>query len=522
MHTKHDVAALQVLVHLAHLDIDVVADGDRRLDHAGAGADVAGRRQGTLQRLLDAFARDGYQPKGVELEDLRWRAVVLQLFFQRGHYTVAVLALIHIDEVDDDDAAKVAQPDLADDLRDGIEVGLDDGVFEPRRLADVLAGIDVDGDQRLSLVDDDRPAGLEPHLAAQRLVDLLGDAELLKQRRLLEVELDAADERGLEALQEAQHALVLLLSVHPDGGEVVRHLVAQDALHQIEVVIDQRRRFGGFAARLDVRPEVQQEAQVAAQLLFAGALGGGAHDEAAGGVALLAQQNFLQPAALAIGLDLARDSRVVHRRHEDQEAARKRDVRRDARALLGNGLLGNLNENLLAGLQQVADGGKVRGLRGGAAATVAVPGASAPTATIAIAISTAAIAAPAATGVAMAAGIRIATGTVTLRLPLGMALLGPAEVCLIGLNRAEGFFAGLCALERIGEGRLRCLLAVRSLEAIGIVFVVFLVFFVQLVLFQQVFLEVIVLVQLVLVIDFRLRARDLVDGHLAQHGAQIG
>ena len=128
---------------------------------------------------------------------------------------VAVLALVHVDEVDDDDAAEVAQTNLANDLGDGVEVGLDDGVFEASGLADELAGVDVDRDEGFGLVDDDGAAGLEPDLGAQRLVDLFGDAELLEERRLLGVELDAADERGLEALQEAQDALVLGLRCRP-------------------------------------------------------------------------------------------------------------------------------------------------------------------------------------------------------------------------------------------------------------------------------------------------------------------
>ena len=77
-----------------------------------------------------------------------------------------VLALVHVDEVDDDDAAEIAQANLAHDLRDGVEVGLDDRVFETGRLADVLAGVDVDRDQRFCLVDDNGATGFEPDLRA--------------------------------------------------------------------------------------------------------------------------------------------------------------------------------------------------------------------------------------------------------------------------------------------------------------------------------------------------------------------
>src|ERR1039457_6435027 len=341
VYAQHYIASIEVLVHFAHLDVDVVADGDGRLDHSGAGAYGAGGGEGALERLLDAFAGDGDQAKVVELEHLRRRAIGLQLIFQRGHHAVAVLAVVHVDEVDDDDAAEVAQPDLADDLGNGVEVSLDDGVFEARRLADELAGVDVDGHQHFGLVDDDGTAGLEPHLGAQRLVDLLGNAELLEQRRVFQVELDPPDKRRLEALQETQDALVLSLGVDPDGGEVVGDLIAQDALDKVQVVVDQGRRLGRVGAGLDVRPQVQQEAEIAAQFLLAGALGGGADDKAAGGIALFAEQNLLQAAAFAIGLDLARDPGVVDGGHEHQEPAGQRDVRGDAGALLGDGLLGN-------------------------------------------------------------------------------------------------------------------------------------------------------------------------------------
>ena len=78
----------------------------------------------------------------------------------------AVLALVHVDEVDDDDATQVAEADLANDFGDGVEVGLEDCVLEPGGFADVLAGVDVDGDEGFRLVDDDGAAGFEPDLGS--------------------------------------------------------------------------------------------------------------------------------------------------------------------------------------------------------------------------------------------------------------------------------------------------------------------------------------------------------------------
>jgi hypothetical protein len=86
--------------------------------------------------------------------------------------------------------------DLADNLADGINVGLDDGIFQPRRLADIFPRIDVNRHQRFGLVDHGVAAAFEPHLGFQRFVDLLGDVELLEQRRLFALELHALDEQA--------------------------------------------------------------------------------------------------------------------------------------------------------------------------------------------------------------------------------------------------------------------------------------------------------------------------------------
>ena len=60
-------------------------------------------------------------------------------------------------------------------------------------------------------------------------------------------------------------------------------------------------------------------------------------------------------AALVARLDLARHADVIDRRHEDQEAARHRDVRGEARALGAERLLDDLDEDFLPFLEQVFD-----------------------------------------------------------------------------------------------------------------------------------------------------------------------
>src|SRR5437868_15026259 len=70
---------------------------------------------------------------------------------------------------------------------------------------------------------------------------------------------------------------------------------------------------------------------------------------------MLRKNDALQPLALFVAGDLARDADVVHGRHVHEEASRQRDVAGDARALFADGLLRDLNENFLTFFQQVGD-----------------------------------------------------------------------------------------------------------------------------------------------------------------------
>jgi len=66
----------------------------------------------------------------------------------------------HVDEIDDDNAAQVAQAQLSRDRLRCLQIGLEDGVVEVAR-TDETAGIDVDRRQRLGLVNDQVATGLE-------------------------------------------------------------------------------------------------------------------------------------------------------------------------------------------------------------------------------------------------------------------------------------------------------------------------------------------------------------------------
>src|ERR1035437_5973356 len=60
--------------------------------------------------------------------------------------------------------------------------------------------------------------------------------------------------------------------------------------------------------------------------------------------------------------NLAAHADVTHRGHEDQEPPGQSNVAGDAGALLGDGLLGNLHQNLLARFQQITNDRQIRRL----------------------------------------------------------------------------------------------------------------------------------------------------------------
>ena len=64
----------------------------------------------------------------------------------------------------------------------------------------MAAGVHVDHRHGLGLVDHDVAARRQPHLALQRLVDLLDQVVLLEQRQLAVVQVDQVDEVGRDVL----------------------------------------------------------------------------------------------------------------------------------------------------------------------------------------------------------------------------------------------------------------------------------------------------------------------------------
>ncbi len=165
-----------------------------------------------------------------------------------------VLGRLHVDEVDDDQAADVTDAKLAGDLVRSFEVGVRGGGFDVAA-ARGARGVDVDRNQRLGVVDHDAAAGGQLHLVRVRRFDLALDLEAGEERDVVRVELQAA--LGVRR-EEALHVRLRLLEggriVHQDLADVVAEVVAHGARDGVAFAIDQEREQRGLSSQLRSAP----------------------------------------------------------------------------------------------------------------------------------------------------------------------------------------------------------------------------------------------------------------------------
>ncbi len=303
-----------------------------------------------------------------EAVDGEARTVLLERSIELREHRRAMLRLLHVDEVDDDDAAEIAQPQLARDHLRRLEVGLEDRVVEAAP-AHEAAGVDVDRGHRLGLVDDEVAARLQIDAPPERLLDLVLDAVQVEQRPLAGVVRDALGERRRVFARELLHAHERLARVDHHARRLLRGHVAQHALREGQVLIQQIG--GGHLARtlVQVAPELGEVLDVVAHLAIARGLGHRADDEAAGRAFGQELRELLaQDLALRLVLDALRDPDVRILRQEHEQASREAHLRRQARTLGADRVLDHLHEKRLAFVQDLLDGAGV----GAAVAVLAV------------------------------------------------------------------------------------------------------------------------------------------------------
>ena len=335
----------------------------RREDPAGAGAGravgghrVPERRPHPLPGHLDQ-AQLGHR------ERLGAGPVAAEVGAQLLQHLVAVGARLHVDEVADDDAADVAQPELPGDLARRLEVGPQDRLLGIL-LAGVAAGVDVDRDQRLGRLDDQLAAGRQLAPGLEQVADLGLDVELVEQRRRLVVQLHPArSARGRPARGTARSRCRARFESTDSASTLA--LKRSRMMPRVRLVS----RCSSAGARRTKRllrlicfqsAEQRSISRWKCSSVTPSATVRTITPPASLGSSSVTISRSLRP--LLPALDLAAHADLGGVRHVDEEPAGERDLRGDPAALGADRLLGDLDQEGLALLQDVLD---VRGRRGG-------------------------------------------------------------------------------------------------------------------------------------------------------------
>ena len=323
---------------------------------ARARAVRAGHEAALGDRRAQPLARHLHQAEMADGAHLDSRAVVAQRVLQAPLDHGVVAPGLHVDEVDDDQAGEVAQAKLAGHLVGGLDVGAQRRLLDAA-LAGGAAGVDVDGDQRLGLVDHQVAAGAQLHGRLQHGVEMVLDLVVREQLlRRVAPEVHLVGVRRHQRAHELARALPAGLAVDHDLLDVACVDVADGALDQARLLVHQTGRGGGQGGLADVVPGAQQVLAVALDLGLRPLRAGGAHDHRHAARDAELGGDLLQAAAVGGRGDLARHAAAAQRvRHQHGEAPGERDVGGQRRTLVAALLLDDLDQQDLPAAHHLLD-----------------------------------------------------------------------------------------------------------------------------------------------------------------------
>ena len=282
-------------------------------------------------------------------------AIEAQSVLQPALDVAVVALLLHVDEVDHDQAGEVAQLDLARDFVSRFLVCVERGFFDGE-FARRLTGVDVDRDQRFGLVDHQIAAGAQVDVRAEHGVQLPLDLEAVKQRLRLLIQSHVLDVARHQHAHEVLGFLMRGAACNDDFVDVLGIEVADRTLDQVTFLVDEARRRRLQSQIADVLPQAQQVFEVALDLLLGPRCTGGADDQAHAFRHFELGRNGLQTLAVLCVGNLAADAAAACRiRHQHGVAAGEREVRRQRGALAATFFLDDLHQDDLAPLDDFLD-----------------------------------------------------------------------------------------------------------------------------------------------------------------------
>ena len=228
-----DVNGGRIFLHRLFLDDAQNLQGGRFgvADVAGAGAARAGDVAAFGQGRTQALTRQFHQAEAGNLAHLDPRAVKMQRVFQAGFDFALILCHFHVDEIDDDQAAQVAQTQLARHFFGRFTIGVEGGRFDIGA-AGSARRVDVDRDQSFRMVDHDRAAGRQRHGARVSRFDLMFNLKTREQGHVVAVALHAVHHVGHHMTHELVCLFKYLVGVDQDLADIGLEVVTDGANHE--------------------------------------------------------------------------------------------------------------------------------------------------------------------------------------------------------------------------------------------------------------------------------------------------
>ena len=305
------------------------------------------RTQTLAAHLQKAEARDAShldtRPVGLEL--------VLEALFDRG----VVTPLVHVDEVDHDEARKVAQAQLAGHFLGRFQVGLERG-FLDRAFLGGPARVHVDRHQRLGHANHDVAARLELHHRVKHVGKVAFDLVAREERHRIGVMLHVLGMGRHDHFHEVLGMPVAQVALDQHLVDIAIVEVADRTVDQVAFLVDRRRRDRFQRQVADLFPLALQVFVVALDLGL-GALGAcGPHDQPRALRHVKRHGDFLELLAIDRIGDLAADPAATRGvGHQNAVATRQRQIGGQRRTLVATLFLDDLHQHDLAHLDHFLD-----------------------------------------------------------------------------------------------------------------------------------------------------------------------
>src|SRR5579872_690826 len=306
------------------------------------------------KRRADPLAGHFDEAKRADPQDFRSGPIAPDGVPQGALDAPAMALFAHVDEVVDDHAPQVAQTNLAADFGRGPEVHLI-GRFFRVVVGPKVATVDVNGDHRLGLVDDQRPAPREGHMTLLDAGNLVFNSVLMKNRLFGLVQFDAVGVPRKHDFEKLAGPLERLGLVDPDRLDFGIVNVANGADDHVAFLVDVDRRASFLDASNDHLPQPEQVVEIALQVFLRALDAGRADDEPQPLRRPKRFQGRAQLTARRFVGDLAADADALQARHQHQISAGNADIGRERGAFGADALFDHLHQHFAAALEDFLD-----------------------------------------------------------------------------------------------------------------------------------------------------------------------